>query len=421
MSINQSTTAAQRPVKRIGDASPGGFEAGAFRSILGRYPTGVVIVTGIDGQGAPQGMVVGTFTSVSLEPPLVSFMPSVSSSSWAKMQDINELCINVLAADQEDLCRVFTSKSVSDKWAGVNWRPSPSGAPILEGSVAWISCSVEEVLLRGDHYIVLGRVGNLEAMRSVSPLTFIRGGYGRFTTDSLVSDEVPGLRDQLRVSRMARATMERLARRTGYEVTAQAVHGDELVILAAAGGDDPDWAAAKHIGIRLPFIPPFGGLFMAWASQASIDHWVGHRWVQEEAFRDRILSELRAIRDAGFAIVTPIDPEIDETLDLMFAGGEPDSAALKRIRTRVQDLEPYIITEVKQGSSNEVRYLGAPIFDDQGRVIVGLHLLIGEELGAIQTQDLVNQLVSAAATVTAQIRGRDRKSVPGPNSVEGHS
>lgn len=413
MSTTPSTTAAHSGAERVDEQAAASFDGAAFRSILGRYPTGVVVVTGIDGDGAPQGMVVGTFTSVSLAPPLVAFMPSVSSSSWAKLQDVSELCINVLAADQEDLCRVFASKSVVDKWEGVSWQLSPNGAPILNGCIAWIACSVEEAMLRGDHYIVLGRVTHLEAMRSVSPLTFVRGGYGRFTTDSLVSEEVPGLMEQLRVSRIARETMEKLARDTGYEVTTQAVHGDELVILAVAGGSDPDWAGEKHIGIRLPFIPPIGGLFMAWSSEASVEQWYGRRFVPDVVFRERIRRELCAIRDAGFVVVTPIDPEIDRILDLMLAGGRPDSATLKRLRDRIEHLEPYTITELEPGTRHEVRHLGAPIFDSRGRVILALRLLVGDVLEAQQTQALVDQLVRAAGAVTRRIDG----STPGTQAL----
>ena len=387
------------------------IDGGTYRSIMGRYPTGVVIVTGVDESGQPQGMVVGTFSSVSLEPPLVAFMPSVTSSSWAKMQDITRLCINVLAADQEELCRVFASKGATDKWEGVNWRPSPAGAPILEGSIAWIECEVEEVLTRGDHHIVIGQVQALEAMRSVSPLTFIRGGYGRFTTDSLVSEEVPGLMEQLRVSQMARATMEQLAHDTGCSASAQAVHGDELVILAAAGGDDPDWAGTRHIGIRLPFIPPFGGLFMAWSSEDAVEEWLGRRWASDEPFRERIRAEMRAIREAGYVVVTPIEPEIDQTLDLMFSGGKPTKEALARMRQKIEEIEPYALTTLEPDTPYLIRYLGAPIFDEQGRVLLALRLVVGDVLDAAATAALVDRLVAAAAEVTEQIGGRPPSAV----------
>ena len=80
------------------------FSASEFRETLGHYPTGVAVVTAVAGDGGPAGMVVGSFTSVSLDPPLVAFLPTKDSGSWARLATADRFCVNVLAADQEDLC-----------------------------------------------------------------------------------------------------------------------------------------------------------------------------------------------------------------------------------------------------------------------------------------------------------------------------
>jgi flavin reductase (DIM6/NTAB) family NADH-FMN oxidoreductase RutF len=149
-----------------------------FRRVLGHFPTGVVIVTAID-DGLPVGMAIGSFTSVSLDPPLIAILPAKTSVSWPRIAAAGAFCVNVLNARQEALCRTFATTG-ADKFAGVPWRPSPSGAPVLEGTLAWIDCSLEQLVEAGDHYIALGRVRSLDvsADQAIEPLVFFKGGYG---------------------------------------------------------------------------------------------------------------------------------------------------------------------------------------------------------------------------------------------------
>lgn len=151
-----------------------------FRRVLGHFPTGVVIVSAMVG-GLPAGLSVGSFTSVSLDPPLVGILPSKSSTSWPKISTAPSFCISILAAGQEELCRQFAI-SGGDKFAGVGWHPAPSGAPILDGALGWIDCDLERSVEAGDHYIVLGRVRalDIEIAEIPAPLIFFRGGYGTF-------------------------------------------------------------------------------------------------------------------------------------------------------------------------------------------------------------------------------------------------
>jgi flavin reductase (DIM6/NTAB) family NADH-FMN oxidoreductase RutF len=149
-----------------------------FRRVLGHFPTGVVIVTAID-DGTPVGMAIGSFTSVSLDPPLIAILPAKTSVSWPRIAAAEAFCVNVLNARQEALCRTFATTG-ADKFAGVPWQPSPSGAPVLEGTLAWIDCSLEQLVEAGDHYIALGRVRSLDvsADQVIEPLVFFKGGYG---------------------------------------------------------------------------------------------------------------------------------------------------------------------------------------------------------------------------------------------------
>src|ERR1700747_3129843 len=107
---------------------------------MGTDPTGVVIVTSVSAQGDALGMIVGSFTSVSLDPPLVAFMPDKASSTFAVLRQASSFTANILSSGQEDTCRRLASKTAVDKWNGVAWHESPVGGPILDDAVAWVAC-----------------------------------------------------------------------------------------------------------------------------------------------------------------------------------------------------------------------------------------------------------------------------------------
>lgn len=155
------------------------FDSAKFRQVLGHFPTGVTVITSMH-EGTPVGLAVGSFASLSLEPPQVLFCPGKQSSTWPKIQQSGAFCVNILAEDQEDVCRVFAS-SAADKFAEVGWKKSGNGSPIIDGVLAYVDCSVGEVVEAGDHYVVIGAVHDLEVRHEGGPLLFFRGGYGRYT------------------------------------------------------------------------------------------------------------------------------------------------------------------------------------------------------------------------------------------------
>jgi len=150
-----------------------------FRQVLGHFPTGVTVVAAHPQDQPPVGLAVGSFFSVSLEPPLVGFCPGKSSSSWPRIETAGSFCVNVLADDQEDVARVFAGKA-EDKFQGIGWKAGSSGSPILNDVLAWIDCTIADIHEAGDHYIVTGLVHELKVERERHPLVFFRGGYGTF-------------------------------------------------------------------------------------------------------------------------------------------------------------------------------------------------------------------------------------------------
>lgn len=154
------------------------IDAATFREVLGNYPTGVCVITAMSTEGKPLGMVVGSFSSVSIDPPLVGFFPAVNSSAWAQIETAGHFCVNVLASDQTTLCRQIAGPG--DKFIGIEYGISQHGLPLLSGVIAHIECRLEAVTAAGDHFLVLGRVLRLAAHRQVDPMLFFRGRYGGF-------------------------------------------------------------------------------------------------------------------------------------------------------------------------------------------------------------------------------------------------
>jgi flavin reductase (DIM6/NTAB) family NADH-FMN oxidoreductase RutF len=165
----------------VSDITDGGltFDSAKFRQVLGHFPTGVTVITAME-ERTPVGFAVGSFASLSLEPPQILFCAGKQSSTWPKIAAVGRFCANVLADDQEDVCRVFASKA-EDKFAEIGWRRSGNGSPQLNGVLAFIDCEVGDVVESGDHFVVIGRVTDLDVMHEGGPLIFFRGGYGRFS------------------------------------------------------------------------------------------------------------------------------------------------------------------------------------------------------------------------------------------------
>ncbi|TXS76679.1 MULTISPECIES: flavin reductase family protein [unclassified Streptomyces] len=180
-------------LRSVGADERAPVDQGEFRRVLGTFATGVTVVTAPAGPGEPReagpaGFACQSFSSLSLDPPLVCFMVGRTSSTWPRIARAGSFCVNVLGAHQGDLCRGF-AVSGADKFAGVGYDAAPvSGSPRLAGAAAWIDCTIHAVHTGGDHLIVVGRVdalgtgdgsgdGGAGADTEVAPLLFHRGRF----------------------------------------------------------------------------------------------------------------------------------------------------------------------------------------------------------------------------------------------------
>ncbi|WP_369389999.1 flavin reductase family protein [Streptomyces sp. CG1] len=156
-------------------------EPGEFRRVLGSFATGVTVITApaAEGEPGPAGFACQSFSSLSLDPPLICFMVGRTSTTWPRIARAGVFCVNVLGAGQGELCRAF-AVSGADKFAGVPYDAAPvSGSPRLTGAAAWIDCTIHAVHTGGDHLIVVGRVTALGTEEPADPLLFHQGRFAR--------------------------------------------------------------------------------------------------------------------------------------------------------------------------------------------------------------------------------------------------
>ena len=152
------------------------FSARELRDAFGCFATGVTVVTALGDDGAPVGLTANSFTSVSLEPPLVLFCLDRRSTSLPVLERAERFAVNVLHAGQEAVSARF-SRREPDRFAGTAWRPGTTGVPVLEDAAAHFECRRESVLDGGDHRIFIGRVEAVACEGSYDPLVFFQGRY----------------------------------------------------------------------------------------------------------------------------------------------------------------------------------------------------------------------------------------------------
>ena len=146
--------------------------------MLGHFATGVTLITAVDGE-EPIGMAANSFTSVSLEPALVLFCASKTSTTWPRIQSAGRWAVNILDEEGEELTRLFAQRG-ADRFAHVSFTVGRSGSPILDEALAFVDCETVAEHDAGDHLIVVGKVLELGYAPEGKPLLFYRGGYGRY-------------------------------------------------------------------------------------------------------------------------------------------------------------------------------------------------------------------------------------------------
>lgn len=372
-----------------------------YRKTLGRYPTGVALITALGPADEPIGMVVGTFSSVSLAPRLVSFMPDQGSTTFPAISHAGRFAVSVLGAEHAELCSTFARKN-PDRWESAEWNLTGSGIPRLRNALLWAECRIVDVHEVGDHYIVVGEVEEIDVEGEGSPLVFFRGGYGQFAADSLVLRPETELIPQIRVADLARGEMESVARSTGLECVAQAVVGDELVLLASATPPYSD-ATNSHVGVRIPLLPPRGSLFAAWPMAES--PW--KKWLSASEADESLNNLLSRVRQRGWSVwLASEDAELNSLFDAV-ANDSISQDEFGRLSLAIDNLHAVMEPDDFGNGELAVRFLGAPVHGSDGAVVLVLRLLgLPATMSVGKLEELAALLVAAADRVTELSGGR---------------
>ncbi|WP_391119644.1 flavin reductase family protein [Psychrobacillus sp. L3] len=147
-----------------------------FKAAMGNYPTGVTVVTAFNQEGKPMGMTVNSFASVSLEPLLILWSIDKRVYSYDDFLKVDKFTVNILAADQGDLCTLFSSK-VEDRFNQCDWEKSELNLPVLSDSLAVLQCKVFKQIEAGDHTVLIGEVLDIQN-DSKEPLLYHRRTIG---------------------------------------------------------------------------------------------------------------------------------------------------------------------------------------------------------------------------------------------------
>ncbi|MDX3193451.1 flavin reductase [Streptomyces sp. MN03-5084-2B] len=345
-----------------------------YREVMGHYPTGVTVVTGIADDGEPAGMVIGTFTAVSLDPPLVAFLPTRASRTFARLRTARSFCINVLAHDQVELCRTMSSPAPA-KFRGVEWSPSSTGAPAIAGAVAHVHCAPRQAIEAGDHFIQLCEVESMEVHRQVTPLLFFQGGYGGFSPHGMTAGGDAELISGIRLADLARPQIEVLARELACEAAVLvAVNEFELTTAATAHGGSA--VMRELLGERLPMKPPLGEAYVAWASDEAAARWltmVGKAPERLEACRQR-LAAIRARGYAAWQIASSDQADIAALMD-EYAAGDLTPARERALLARMAESMPSVDTaDFADEQEYDIGGLMAPVLGKDGNVVLLLRL-----------------------------------------------
>ncbi|HMS06780.1 MAG TPA: flavin reductase [Burkholderiaceae bacterium] len=201
------------PVAQRATAHGSAIEPKLFRQLLGCFPTGVAVITTITAEGLPVGLTCNSFSSVSLEPPLVLFSLRKASSLVSTFSESDGFAINILSQRQDSLSSRFASSKIADKFEGVAWHAGPLAMPIIEDCLASFECSVHARHDAGDHYIFIGEVKHMGEGSADHALVFYKGAY-RILAESLrqlVVEGTLGTSDMDEAYRTLYGTLLRLA------------------------------------------------------------------------------------------------------------------------------------------------------------------------------------------------------------------
>lgn len=383
-----------------------------YREVMGHYPTGVAVITGNAVTGEPIGMVVGTFTSVSMDPPLIAFMPTTTSGTYALMKDSPAFCVNVLAHDQLELCRTMAVPRPG-KFDEVAWRASPLGAPQLDDAVAHIHCRPHQEVEAGDHLIVLCEVAAMHVTRPVTPLLFFQGGYGGFNPKGMAAQVDAELIAAVRMAEVARPQVESLARSIPAETgVLVAVNDHEVTTALSAFGIGIEIEEA--LGERVPLMPPLGEAYVAFQRDPAGEEWIARSSSRDEEVHAKYRRRLAAVKERGYAlsvIASDSPHSYDDLKDAMreYATGAMTPARERAVRAVIAETSPFFETlDIDEADTYDLGSIVVPVLGPDGYLAMCLRLRqLPLGVPGTTVRSWIDQLQSAAAKVAVKLAHDD--------------
>ena len=209
------------------------FDPRALRNAFGAFMTGVTVVTAHDAEGKPLGFTANSFTSVSMDPPLVLVCLANSSSNYDALINAKGFAVNILAEDQMEISNTFARPS-EDRFAGVAWHSGPYGSPVIDATSAWFDCSMFKTVEAGDHVILIGQVQAFDSV-STPGLGYARGGYVQPSLGAVAASAAPNI------------VVSALIERNGEVLLIGSEHGGMQLPESAVGANETVSAAVARL------------------------------------------------------------------------------------------------------------------------------------------------------------------------------
>lgn len=355
------------------------FDLRDLRNCLGTFVTGVTIVTTLDAGGNPVGITANSFSSVSLEPPLVLWSQALAARSFPTFRDAERFIINILAEDQQHLSTRF-ARAGEDKFASTSIRKGIGGLPIIDGCSAFLECVKVATYPGGDHAVQLGQVVNFERTE-LQPLAFHAGRYMVTRTHDLGEFSVAN--DRMRFThvdavRIATASLRSLSRKLSATIGLAVWGNHGATVVAWEPAPDPVTYDLRTGLVVSPLFAASGLVFSAYLPPEQINSKI-----------ERELSELR-MRSAA---IVPSSEEIAERL--------------RQVR------ELGVSHSMPERLGADIMAYGAPIFDADNNILFAL-TAVGRtnQIGSDAKGEFAGALRREADALTAKLADAQRKFSP---------
>ena len=350
------------------------FDSRELRQVLGSFVTGVTVITTVDAQGQRHGLTVNSFSSVSLDPPLILWSQSLTAPSHPVFRDAERFVVNILADDQVAVSNRF-ARGGDDKFAGCETDPGLGGVPLIRGSAAWLECKRMDSFRGGDHMVFLGQVERIQRSGR-QPLVF---GGGRYLVaqahdlGTLLTDSGPNI---------ARLGAVRVATRAIVDLSDEL---DETLGLGVWGNQGPTivrWEESKQpvsdnlrTGLVLPVTTSASGLAFA-------------AWLPPELTEPFITAEANAQKQAN---------QVPRTEGL--------AQRLEEIR-RLGFVRLVGIDDFSELYGGSISALSVPVFDPGGAMVLALTAIgASDRLDTSETGKVVSGMRRCADELTQRMRG----------------